>query len=74
MKLTSFGCRWISHVHIRAGGCWCCFSGIQCHNLAFFLQVDCHEEAAANAHAVGVEHPVAEQDGNGRVNRCASPL
>ena len=73
-QLTSDRCRWIALIHVGIWGRRRCFSGVQCNDLAPFLEVKCHKESSPDAHAMWVENPIAEKSGDCCVHCCATSL
>ena len=73
-KSTCGRCIGVAAIHVGACGSWRGFSRVEGYNLVLVLEVDGHEEAAPDAHAVRVDESVAEECGDGRVHRGAISL
>ena len=70
----SLGSTGVAAVHVGAGGGRRGLPRVEGHDLALVLEVDGHEEAAPDAHAVRVDESVAEERCDGRVHRRAISL
>ena len=70
---TSFGQFCVASIHVWSGGGGRSFPGIQSDDFVLLPEVEGHEEAATDAHAVRVDYAVAEEGGDGRIHHSAVP-
>ena len=67
-KSTCGRCIGVAAIHVGACGSWRGFSRVEGYNLVLVLEVDGHEEAAPDSHAMRVDESVTKESGDGCIN------